>query len=105
MATCSVAIPTPIRKSEVTATKYVGWSAKLSEAKVATDKAPSIVGFSLKRSTKNPAGMEITPYAMKKEKGSKAAADKLTPKLLMMSGTSGPRMFVDRDITKKIAKT
>ena len=42
---------------------------------------------------------------MKNENGKKAAAAKLTWKLLMMSGTIGPRMLVNRDITKKVKKT
>jgi hypothetical protein len=42
---------------------------------------------------------------MKKEKGSTAAAVRLTRKLLMMSGTMGPRMLVRNDITKNTSKT
>jgi hypothetical protein len=49
--------------------------------------------------------MDMTPYAIKKEKGSTAAAVRLTRKLLMMSGTIGPSMFVRNDITKNTSRT
>jgi len=68
-------------------------------------KAAIITGFSPKRSTRNPAGIDITPYAIKKENGNKAAAARLTLKLVMMSGTIGPRMLVSSDITKNVRKT
>ena len=64
-----------------------------------------MTGFSPKRSRRKPAGIDITPYAMKKENGKNAAAAKRTWKLLMMSGTMGPRMLVSSDITKKTRKT
>src|SRR5687768_12931795 len=42
---------------------------------------------------------------MKNEKGRKPARPRLSEKLLMRSGTIGPRMFVISEITKKIRKT
>ena len=55
-------------------------------------------------STKNPEGIDITPYAKKNEKGRKAAMDKLKLNALIMSGTSGPMIFVKNEITKKTNK-
>ena len=59
-----------------------------------------ITFFSPIYSTKNPEGIDITPYAKKKEKGRKAAIDKLKLNALIMSGTSGPMIFVKNEITK-----
>ena len=55
-------------------------------------------------STKNPEGIDITPYAKKNEKGRKAAMDKLKLNVLIMSGTSGPMIFVKNEITKNTNK-
>jgi len=44
--------------------------------------------------------MDITPYATKNEKGSNETNVKLRLKLLMMSGTRGPRILVINEITK-----
>ena len=55
-------------------------------------------------STKNPEGIDITPYAKKNEKGKKAAIDKLKLNALIMSGTRGPMIFVKNEITKKTNK-
>ena len=63
-----------------------------------------ITFFSPIYSTKNPEGIDITPYAKKKEKGRKAAIDKLKLNALIMSGTSGPMIFVKNEITKKTNK-
>jgi hypothetical protein len=91
--------------NETTATLYSGKNAKLMEPTAADTKADIITGFSLKRSTRNPAGIDMTPYAMKKEKTRNPAAVRLTWKLLIISGTIGPRMFVSRDMTKNVSKT
>src|SRR6266853_5445641 len=42
---------------------------------------------------------------MKKEKGRRAAAARVTLKPLIMSGTIGPSMFVNSDMTKNTTKT
>ncbi len=55
-------------------------------------------------STKNPEGIDITPYAKKNEKGKKAAKDKLKLNASIMSGTSGPMIFVKNEITKNTNK-
>ncbi len=62
----------------------------------------SITGFSLYFSINIPAGILITPYATKNEKGRKAANVKLRSKLLIISGIIGPSIFVSKEITKKI---
>tara|TARA_Y100000768_G_scaffold119478_1_gene88266 strand:- start:505 stop:702 length:198 start_codon:yes stop_codon:yes gene_type:complete len=48
--------------------------------------------------------MDIIPYAKKKEKGRKAAIDKLKLNALIISGTSGPMIFVKKEITKNTNK-
>src|SRR5206468_9889156 len=82
-----------------------GDSAKLSDPAVPAINAAIMTGFSEYFSTQNPAGIDISPYAMKKEKGRRAAAVRLTWKLLMMSGTIGPKILVKSDITKNVKKT
>jgi hypothetical protein len=42
---------------------------------------------------------------MKNANGKNAAAVRLTWKLLIMSGTMGPMMFVSSEITKNVRKT
>src|SRR5579859_5333330 len=61
--------------------------------------------FSPQRSTAKPAGIDITPYAMKNANGRIAAIVSDTWKSAMMSGTSGPRMFVRKEITKNTKNT
>ena len=56
--------------------------------------------FSPQRSTAKPAGIYITPYAMKNANGRMAAIVSDTWKPAMMSGTNGPRIFVRKEITK-----
>ncbi len=60
--------------------------------------------FSEYRSINIPEGMDITPYATKKENGKKPAIPILRSKLSMISGTNGPRMLVRKEITEKIKK-
>lgn len=55
-------------------------------------------------STKNPEGIDITPYAKKNEKGRKAAMDKLKLNASIISGTSGPMIFVKNEIIKNTNK-
>ena len=55
-------------------------------------------------STKNPEGIDITPYAKKNEKGRNAAIDKLKLNASIMSGTRGPMIFVKNEITKNTNK-
>src|ERR1700734_3610567 len=61
--------------------------------------------FSPQRSTAKPAGIDITPYAMKNAKGRIAAIVSDTWKSAMMSGTNGPRIFVRKEITKNTKNT
>src|SRR3984885_10590169 len=61
--------------------------------------------FSPQRSTANPAGIDITPYAMKNANGRIAAIVSDTWKSAMMSGTNGPRIFVRKEITKNTKNT
>ena len=89
-------------KYETIATRYWGKRAKLSDPSKAAKKAKIMTGFSENLSTRKPAGMDITPYAIKNAKAKNPAAVRLSWKLLMMSGTIGPRMLVSREITKKM---
>jgi hypothetical protein len=79
--------------------------AKRKEAASAMAKETTRTVFSLNFSISTPAGIDITPYAIKKEKGRNPARPKLSLKSSKMFGTSGPRMFVNNEITKKIRKT
>src|SRR5580704_68981 len=105
IATCSTAIPAPITKSEVTAIEYVGKAAKLAAPKVAATKEATMGFFSPQRCTAKPAGIDITPYAMKNANGRIAAIVSDTWKSAMMSGTNGPRIFVRKEITKNTKNT
>ena len=105
IATCSSVIPTPITNSEMIATRYAGNSAKLSEPAAPATNATAITGFSVKRSTKKPAGIDITPYAIKKAKIRKPAAVRLTWKLPIISGTMAFRILVISEMTKNVRNT
>src|SRR4029077_7202307 len=61
--------------------------------------------FSPHRCTAKPAGIDITPYAMKNANGRIAAIVGDTGKPAMMSGTNGPRIFVRKEITKNTKNT
>src|ERR1700722_20125237 len=61
--------------------------------------------FSPQGSTAKPAGIDITPNAMKNANGRTAAIVSDTWKSAMMSGTNGPRMFVRKEITKNTKNT
>jgi hypothetical protein len=61
MATWRMAIPIPIKKSEVRATEKRGKEAKKRAPARAMTKAASMTRFSLYRSTRIPAGIDITP--------------------------------------------
>jgi hypothetical protein len=49
--------------------------------------------------------MDMTPYAMKNANGSTATSVRLRLKSSMISGTSGPMMFVRNEMTKNVRKT
>jgi hypothetical protein len=46
----------------------------------------------------------MTPYAIKKEKGSTATNVRLKSKPLIISGIKGPIMFVRNEITKNVSR-
>jgi hypothetical protein len=52
-----------------------------------------------------PAGMDINPYATKNEKGRNETKVRLKLKELMISGMSGPIIFVKKEMTKNVNKT
>src|SRR5688572_33066437 len=78
--------------------------ANTSAAANANAKPPIKTVFSEYRSIKIPEGMDITPYATKKENGRKPAIPILKSKLSMISGTNGPSILVRKEITEKIKK-
>ena len=52
-----------------------------------------------------PAGIDIIPQAMKKEKGKKETKVKLKLKELIISGMSGPMILVKKEMTKNVNNT
>lgn len=52
----------------------------------------------------NPAGIDMTPYAIKNANGRTATSVKLNSKSSIISGTRGPMIFVRNEITKKVRK-
>lgn len=68
----------------------------------ANENAAIMVFFSLNFSTKMPAGIDITPYAMKNANGNSEDKVKLRLKLLITSGFKAPRIFVMKEITKNV---
>jgi len=57
------------------------------------------------RSDKKPAGIDMTPYAMKNEKGKRPVIARLKSKLSLTSTRIELRMLVTKDMTKKISMT
>ena len=68
-------------------------------------KANKSTGFALYFSFKMPEGIDITPYAIKKENGKNPANLLLNLKLSAIFGSNEPKMFVIKEITKKMAIT
>jgi hypothetical protein len=66
-------------------------------------KAVIIIFFSPNFSMSIPEGMDITPYAMKNAKGRMATIVRLRVKPFIISGISGPIIFVRNDITKNVS--
>src|SRR3989337_1086004 len=97
-----MAIPMPMEKRDKSAISNVGRIAKRSAAAEASTNPMIRTVFSEYFSIKTPEGMDITPYATKKENGKKPASPMLRSKLSIISGTSGPRILVRKEITEKI---
>jgi hypothetical protein len=62
-----------------------------------------MIFFSLYFSINIPEGMDITPYAIKKAKGRRAARVRLRLNPLMISGFIGPNTLVRKEMTKKVS--
>jgi hypothetical protein len=58
--------------------------------------------FSWYVSSSIPAGIDMTPYAIKKEKGRRETKVRFRSKLWIKSGIIGPMMFEMNEITKKV---
>jgi len=65
----------------------------------------SITNFSPFFSMMIPAGIDINPYAIKNENGRRETSVRLKLNVLIISGISGPIIFVKNEITKKVNKT
>ena len=95
-------MPVPIVNSENMNTPNEGNPANRMEAARASKKANSISTFSPYLSTIKPAGIDITPQAIKKAKGKNPAIVSLKLKLDETLGFKAPSMLVKNDITKNI---
>lgn len=61
--------------------------------------------FGLCLSDKNPAGIDITPYAIKKEKGRSPVRNRLRSKLSLTSEMIELRILVIKEMAKNITNT
>src|SRR5688572_4050286 len=104
ITTWSIAIPMPIENNDINAIRNVGTIANNNAAIVARTNPAIKTVFSEYFSINIPDGIDITPYATKKENGKNPASPILRSKLSMISGTSGPRMFVRKEMTEKMRK-
>lgn len=84
---------------------YFGYNPKSKAPKNAIPKAKSITNFPPNFSVITPAGMDIKPYATKKANGRKETKVKLKRKELIISGISGPMIFVKKEMTKNVNNT
>ena len=84
---------------------YFGNNPKSKAPINAIPKAKSITNFPPNFSVITPAGMDIKPYGMKNAKGRKETNVKLKLNELIISGMSGPMIFVKKEMTKKVNKT
>ena len=83
----------------------MGKSASSKEPSSASKKAADIITLRLYFSIRIPVGKETSPYAIKKAKGRSATIKRLSLKSLIISGVSGPIIFVINEITKKVSIT
>jgi hypothetical protein len=104
ITTCSIAIPVPIVKRENKKMPNVGLEAKNKDATIASIKPNTIIFFSPNFSSIKPAGIDITPYAIKKENGKNPAIVALRSKLDETLGFKAPRILVKNEITKKVKR-
>ena len=87
------------------AISYLGNNPKSSAPIKATIKAKSITNLPPNFSVITPAGIDIKPQATKNAKGRNETKVKLKLKELIISGMSGPMIFVKKEMTKKVNKT
>lgn len=100
MITCNTAIQQPRVKSVILNTPYPGKIAKPKEATPIIKKEADNKVLSLYFSDKNPAGMDIIPYAIKNVNGKNPVEVRLKSKLSLTSTIIEFRMLVMNDITK-----
>src|SRR5687768_10974980 len=93
-----------MEKRENNATSKPGKMANIRAARKANRKPAMVTVFSEYFSIRIPDGIDITPYATKKENGRNPARPMLRSKLSIISGMSGPRILVKNEMTKKIKK-
>jgi hypothetical protein len=105
MITCKTAIEHPKLKRVILKTRYPGKITNSKDARIITRKETDNSIFSLYFSDKKPAGIDITPYAIKKENGNNPVNVRLRSKLSLTSTIIELRIFVINDITKNISIT
>lgn len=101
-ATCSRAIPQPIRNSEHRKTGKPGKRENNKAPEKAKIQASTRLFFSSYRCTIMPEGIDIKAYAIKNEKGSNPVIVPVSEKLSLTFGLIEPSIFVRKDIAKKI---
>ncbi len=101
---CNTAMPIPIEKSEISARRNTGASANSSDPAKAIANEAINRGFSPNLSSKNTGRNRHHSIRKEKRKGEKPASARLSLNPSMMSGTSGPSMFVNSEMTKKMKK-
>ena len=85
--------------------RYPGKITKSKEARIITRKENAKSFLSLYFSDKNPAGIDITPQAIKKANGNKPVSVRLKSKLSLTSTIIELRIFVINEITKNMSIT
>jgi hypothetical protein len=103
-ATCKRAIPHPIRKSEHKNTGKTGKNENRSAPHKARIHAKTRLFFSSYFCTIIPDGIDIKAYAIKNENGSSPVIVPFREKLSLTFGFIEPRIFVRKDMAKKIRK-
>jgi hypothetical protein len=98
--TCKTAIQHPKVNRVILNTPYCGNRAKPREASAMTKKDKESRVLSLHFSVRNPAGMDIIPYAIKKVKGKSPVNVRLRSKLSFTSTMIEFRILVMNEITK-----
>jgi hypothetical protein len=99
-----IAIPHPIINRENRKTGNEGKTENIRAPETESIQARVRLFFSRYFCISMPAGIDIKPYAIKKEKGSIPVIVPLSVKLSLTFGLIDPRILVTKEITKNIRK-